>query len=221
MSHTIPNAERSNAEGRVGTDKEASMRTRTLALLALSIGSAACGTAAQLSPAPEAAVAPVGPGEGAVASDAGVQVEVRSRAWSGEPVKLETAVTPLFVVVTNRSNRPVLVRYRSIALMQGGLAYPALSPNDVDETVTDDYVYPDYGHYWGGWSSYRYIELPTRDMVLMALPEGVLAPGEKIEGFLYFEDLDDDITDVEFQMQLVDPAARKAFGLIEIPFVAY
>ena len=199
------------------------MRTRTLAAIALTVSSAACSTAAQLSPAPGAAVAPVGPGEGAIAEAAGVQVEVRSRAWSSDPVTLETEITPLYVEITNNSDHAMLVRYESITLSQGGLVYPALPPYDIDESVIDD-TYPDYsyyGYYWGGWSAYRTVELPTKDMRQLALPEGVLKPGEKITGFLFFDDLDDDISDVEFDVQLVDAATRRRFGVVEIPFVAY
>jgi hypothetical protein len=199
------------------------MSNRTLVALALAIAvsSGACSSAAELSPAPGAPAAPVGPGEGTVASEQGVQLEVRSKAWSGDPVTLETEIIPLFVQITNNGKQPLLVRHRGIALIQGGVAYTAIPPQEIDDTVRDNYVYPDYGYYWAGWSAYRNIELPTQDMIRQALPEGVLSPGQTIQGFVYFEDLDDDITDVMFSMPLLDTSGRRAFGHIEIPFVAY
>jgi hypothetical protein len=203
------------------TDEEANMGTRTLAAILIAVSSAACGEATQLSPAPGAPVAPVGPGEGTVASENDVLVEVRTQAWSADPVTLDSEITPLFVRITNNSKRPLLVRHRAVALVQGGVAYAAIPPHDIDDTVRENYVYPDYGYYWAGWSAYRNIELPTNDMVQLALPEGALEPGKTIEGFLYFEDLDDDDADVMFSMPLVDASSRSAFGNVEIQFIAY
>jgi hypothetical protein len=151
----------------------------------------------------------------------GVRVEVRTQAWSADPVTLDTEITPLFVKITNESKHPLLVRHRAAALVQGGVAYAAIPPYDIEDTVRENYTYPDYGYYWAGWSAYRNIELPTRDMVQLALPEGVLRPGETIEGFLYFEDLDDDIADVMFTLPLIDASSRSAFGNVDIQFVAY
>jgi hypothetical protein len=197
------------------------MNTRILAALALTIASAACGTAAELRPAPGTAVAPAGPGEGAVASDQGVRMEVRSKAWSGDPILLTEEMTPLFIEITNNSDHQLLVRHRSIALLQGGIAYAAIPPHDIEETVRDNFITPAYGYYPGAWSDYSVIELPTRDMVAQALPEGMLEPGQKISGFVFFEDLDDDIAEVVFTAPLVEATKHFTFGNIEIPFEAY
>ena len=197
------------------------MGTRTLAALALAISSAACSHATQLSPAPGAAAAPVGPGIGAVGTETGVRVEVRSQAWSGDPVTLDDEVTPMYVEVTNNSDHSILVRANSVVLIQGGRAHRAKPPYDIHKTVRENYVYPGYGYYWAGWAAYQTVELPTADMVRLALPEGVLKPGEKIQGFLYFEHIDDDVSEVTFTFPVTDASSKKPFGYIDIPFVAY
>ena len=102
----------------------------TLAVTAVVMSAAACGqNSTVLRPGENALVAPVGPGEGAVASDAGVRLEVRSRAWSGDPPTLETEITPLLVKITNDSPHPMLVRYEDLTLTQGGIRYTAIAWN--------------------------------------------------------------------------------------------
>jgi hypothetical protein len=61
--------------------------------------------------------------------------------------------------------------------------------------------------------------LPTPDMMQRALPEGVVQPGGRITGFLYFEDLDD-ARRARFTFDLVDARSGVQFGRIEIPFRA-
>ena len=228
------------------------MRCASLAAIALVLSSAACTqNETVLRPGANAQVAPAGRGQGAVASNAGVRVEVRSRAWTGEPENLETEITVLHVTLANRSQRPMLVRYQDIKVTQGGVAYAAIAPYDIDEDVEEDYYFADYPYqryrvaphlaryyprshvadpfwwddpyyyHWSSWPTYVSIELPTPDMVEAALPEGVLAPGESIAGFLYFEELDDDVADVRFTVDLIDASNRSRFGRIAVPFVAY
>jgi hypothetical protein len=242
----------SELQGREGPGIGGRMGKGILTAFAFAVSAAACGqNATYLRPGSGADIAPAGRGQGAIASDAGVQVEVRSRAWSGDPVNLETEITPLYVTLTNKSSHPVLVRYRDFDLTQGGVSYAAIPPYDIDEDVTEDYYFADYPyngyrvaphlaryyprlrvadpfwwddpyyHYWGSWPAYVTIDLPTRDMIEAALPEGVLMPGQQISGFLYFEELDDDISEVEFTVDLIDASTRAAFGQVAVPFVAY
>jgi hypothetical protein len=228
---------------------EVIMNIRSLLAVALVVSGAACSRATQLEPGPGAMPAPAGPGEGAVASDAGVQVEVRTDAWRGDPATLEQVVTPVFVELTNNSTHPVLVRYESVKLRQNGQTYEAMPPYDVEGSLAEPFTIYDYPYsgfeiaphlrryyprlrvadpFWWDRAFYdrmvpafRSVALPTSDMVRMALPEGVLDPGGRVAGFVYFEDVDDDIPNVTFTTDLVDPGTRMAFGRVEIPFVAH
>jgi hypothetical protein len=66
--------------------------------------------------------------------------------------------------------------------------------------------------------SFQTINLPTGDMIQKALPEGVVEPGGRVSGFLYFEDPDDDVGRVTLTHELTTPMGTK-FGQIQIPLL--
>lgn len=172
------------------------------------------GCATQLRPAPEAVMLP-GPGQAAVAEAAGVRIVASADAWRGDPESLERVVTPMLVRVENDGAVAVQVRYEDFALVAAdGRRFVAIPPFNVRGVVStlDRDVYPVYGFrvspfyphlavapgvypfdpfyydpYWPYW--HRWVTLPTGDMVQKALPEGVLQPGGRATGFLYFEDV--------------------------------
>lgn len=210
---------------------------------------AACGQATNLTPAPGTQPAPSGVGSGAVASSAGVEIEARAGAWRGVPQTLEQEVTPLLVTITNNSDQPMLIRYSAFRLSGvNGKQFGAMPPFDIDEEVTETITvdafpytgftvapylrryYPrltaadafllDRAFYSRMVPVFRTIRLPTGDMVQKALPEGVLAPGSRVAGFLYFEDLDDDVANVTFTADLLNASTQASFGNISIPFTA-
>jgi hypothetical protein len=93
--------------------------------------------------------------------------------------------------------------------------YPGLTPF-AGPFVYDPFFYTSY------YPRFVQLQLPTGDMVQKALPEGVLEPGGRMSGFLYFEDVD--IGDVNgdddmgrFLMDLVDASTTRALGTIAIP----
>lgn len=104
----------------------------------------------------------------------------------------------------------VAPHYRSV--------YPSLSVYTADPFFFDPYY---YSHYYPYWQRVR-VELPTREMLRRALPEGVLAEGGRLEGFLYFERVEEtrDAMPVRFHADLVDVATGRMFATIHIPFVA-
>jgi hypothetical protein len=69
-------------------------------------------------------------------------------------------------------------------------------------------------------TTYRSIQLPTADMVQRALPEGVLAPGGRAAGFIYFQRLDRDIGTVTLNVEVVDANEGSTLGVARIPFEA-
>jgi hypothetical protein len=56
--------------------------------------------------------------------------------------------------------------------------------------------------------------------VQRALPEGMLSPGGKAEGFVYFEALDRDAGTVTISVDVVDAHSGETVGTARIPFVA-
>jgi hypothetical protein len=70
-----------------------------------------------------------------------------------------------------------------------------------------------YDHYFGYWRA----ELPTREMLELALPEGVLDPGGQVTGYLYFE-LVEDADRVNLQADIVTAEGTEIIGQAAIPF---
>jgi hypothetical protein len=73
-----------------------------------------------------------------------------------------------------------------------------------------------YGHYGRAWET---VELPTDAMLERALPEGSLEPGGSLEGYLYFEKVEPDVSRVRFRMDLLNAGQGKELGTVEIPFL--
>jgi hypothetical protein len=222
------------------------MRGRLAYTLVTGLAVAACGSStAELTPGPGAQPSPQMHG-GAVAEFAGIRVNASADRWSGDPANLESEVTPVLVRIENTSLRPLVIRYQNFEFMDpAGRNYQAIPPYKIDESMTEAVTVPAYEWHsfavaphlsryyygrrsWGdpffydaAWFSDRYtvwrrIELPTPDMVRMALPEGVLEPGGSAEGFIYF-DLKDDDAQITFSMNLVTPGGIH-FGKVQIPF---
>lgn len=87
--------------------------------------------------------------------------------------------------------------------------------------VYDTYGYSAYDTgYYGTYADYwDNVQLPTREMIARALPEGVVEPGGRVQGFLYFEKVDGDaVPRVRFRADLQDAGGGRTFGEISIPF---
>ena len=182
----------------------------------------------------------------AVITTAGVTVEIDTRAWSGEPERLNR-VLPVLVEITNDSEEPIRVRSESFALATAsGEQVTATPPFDLNGTEIEwdpafvpFYAYhPFLGYYPYASRFYRYrrlaypppdrvrsVRLPTSDMISAALPEAVVEPGDRTTGFIYFVD-DDEVVDldnagrVDFQAELVNAETGASIATIEIPLVA-
>lgn len=72
-----------------------------------------------------------------------------------------------------------------------------------------------YDTYYPRWT----VRLPTRDMLEMAIPEGVIEAGGSVSGFLYFPDLDSRVRQVDFQAQLIQGRDGQRMGALQLPFV--
>jgi hypothetical protein len=191
------------------------MRSRWLALVAaLALGALSCA-AGKMLPAASARVVPGAP-ETATAEREGVRVSADGDDWSASPADLPEHLTPVKVRIVNHSGAPVLIEYRQFSLLGGrGRVYHAIPPVPLEHaegaaTIEPVYaasnffvaprfhdVYPTLAAWSqpldrdGDPSAERYQlwgrDLPTRAIRRLGLPEGVLADGGEISGFLYFE----------------------------------
>jgi len=77
-------------------------------------------------------------------------------------------------------------------------------------------------HYYGHHGpSIQRLELPTESMLVRALPEGVVQPGGRVTGFVYFEELAEEPGaqgPYALRFDLVDARTEEPFGRVEIPF---
>lgn len=74
----------------------------------------------------------------ATAEAEGVRVWVDGTAWRGEPLDLATRMTPLRVIIENRSTEPLRVAYRDFQLVGGsGFRYAAVAPLEATGAVSE------------------------------------------------------------------------------------
>ncbi len=211
---------------------------RTLSVVAGVLLLAACATT--LKPAPEAMTSPSW-GLGAMGEAGGVRILARPGAWIGYPRQLDTALTAVLVVVENDDSHRVRLRHEDFALVRAdGRRLVAIPPFEIRGTVAEpiDVPYPAFysswffvGHrhfvydpFWGPFYSYpsfAYVPLPTGDMIQKAIPETVVEPGGRVQGFVYFPLLrKEDRGPMAFTADLVDARTQQRFATVTIPFVA-
>lgn len=151
----------------------------------------ACGGRTQLIPAHQ--IGRLSP-DAVVAREGDVRVVVRTDAWTGQTVE-PRQLFPVELTVDNGSTRPLRLRGQDVAL-----------------------VMPD-GQRMGPFNAAD-LELanPARDnLATRALSDGVVTPGARVSGFLYFPELPDE-DDLQLRIELIDATSGTRFGVIEIPF---
>jgi hypothetical protein len=142
----------------------------------------------------------------------GVALSVRPSAWRGSPWDLGDYVTPFLIALSNGAAAPLRYDYIDIRLFDDSrFQYTALPPEEVErilrwrsdgdarlaavgappvirrrvtpEPIWDPWWHP-YG--WYGWPWYYPGAPLTGEIYARALPMGVLQPGARLEGFVYF-----------------------------------
>ena len=81
----------------------------------------------------------------------------------------------------------------------------------------DDNYFLDPLYYQSYYGTLRQIGTPSDEMLARAIPEGVLANGGRISGFLYFEHLPKEEPVPRFVADLVNAQTSNIFGTIVIP----
>lgn len=180
----------------------------------------------------------------ALYEDNGIRVTVDADEWRGKPDELP--VTPLKVRIVNHSGRAIRVLYEDFAVEddQGGHVYRALpvvpldaSPASIRPTYASDKffvaarhrdAYPTltpwpqelprdadlYRRQFHAWHE----GLPTREMQRLGLPEGVLADGGEVAGFLYFPQARGSDDRVHVKVNLDDGDTAEPVATVDLPF---
>lgn len=199
----------------------------------------------RMTPAPSAHVVPGAP-NAASAQEQGVRVAASVEDWRGRPLDLPKLMTPLKVRIVNQSGKPLRILYERFELAGGrGRVYRPLPvvpiDHDREAAVNPTFgaanfyvgpryhdVYPTlpawsqplprdtefYDRQYERWSK----DLPSTEMQRMALPEGVLADGGQVSGFLYFEQATGREDRLLFRAGLDDGNDGQPVASIEIPF---
>ena len=204
---------------------------------------AGCARTPVLVPAPDSSLQVTG--STVVDKIKGVSVAVSGDKWKGD-FQVRDFVTPMEVTINNRHGSLLKIGYNLFSLRDtSGNLYSVLPPYSVKGTIREYgssyycpgfYVapyysqfyprmpgYPDpfyydpfyYDYYYNCW---RDVNLPTPEMLDLALPEGVLENGAKATGFLYFEKIGE-ADRYTFEMDLVDAKTGERFGTVSIPFI--
>lgn len=186
--------------------------------------------------------------DAAIDRSQGVRMIVQTTPWPGQHL-IEMEVTPVRVHIANDSGGMVAVRYDNFVIVnEKGETYRALHPyqthGDVPPTTVSEQVeQPRFEHdafavaahqrqlYQGVFQTYdgafvpsheaEYLwgDMPTPEMRAWALPEGVVQPGGHIEGYLYFEKVDDGDETLTVRATLDRPGTSEKVADFSLPFV--
>jgi len=144
----------------------------------------------------------------AVYEDENIRVTVRYGGWVWFPHDLPYHLTPFHVVVENRGDTPLEITYRDIVLVDSrGVQYSALDPGSAVAAVAGA---PRYGFvvefvygtpYVGlGVGSVPYERGYGREIVSRAFIPTRLGPGNRAEGFVYFQRLPGGVEEVSLRL---------------------
>ena len=152
------------------------MKSRLILVAGVVAASACARSYAELSPAVGATPAGAGPGEGAVANVANVELVARTQAWHFDPPDLETKATPVLLEFTNNRDHPIVLRYDHIVLADAaGHHLDVIPPYDIDGKVSVPVTVQNPG-YFGAYTyaPYLYPIAPTYLRATSAYNGGVV-----------------------------------------------
>lgn len=128
------------------------------------------------------------------------------------PFRIEGTVDePVMATTYTPISEPAFVYDRFEVAPVYSSIYPGLTPF-ADPFYYDRTYYDDTFTYWGE------VALPTDEMLVQALPEGVVNDGGYVEGWVYFQRVPTDISTVTLRADVVNPRTNDEIGEIEIPY---
>lgn len=188
----------------------------------LLLGALACGSS-RLAPASNADVA-AGAGDIALArSRDGVTLAARAEAWPGSP-RVEQELTPIQIQLDNRSAAPIRAALSDIRLVTDGGALVAREPASIDiepQATTVGKTAADVDSMTGIYEfSPRdpFKAALVRQIQSLSLPEGPIASGERVQGFVYFDPLPEDVRSATLEVTVRHDPAGPAHAVLSIPF---
>jgi len=239
-----PRSGTARAKRSLGVTLEAGKESHTMKrLVAAAIAAFALEACVDQRVLEPAAGAPLAQGRQNVAETAaaGVIVRVTGDSWKGDPPGLGILFTPVRVTIENHSGKTLRIGHRDFSLSgSSGFHYVAKAPIKAHGTLSGPgltsaasqphsaLVYPPVDAwpagvayapmYYDGFDAKWPEKLPTQEMLSQALPEGALADGGAIAGFVYFQSVTGRESAVEFEMTLVNEIDGQTFGRVTIPF---
>lgn len=124
----------------------------------------------------------------------------------------EMAIAPIAV----RSGSPIKPEWKGEQFEVAG-AYVPLYRDAPAAKETLDYDAAYYNQYYSEWQQG---DLPNNDVMKRALPEGILRPGGRVEGYLYFENVPEKTKQVQLRTTLVNAETEQVMDRVSIPFVS-
>lgn len=177
-----------------------------------------------------------------------IHILVETQAWPGDPPQIKSKVIPIRVTIKNKSGNLLRVRTSEFAFENNnGKRYPALPPYNIKGTIEEpfnpgfsydhfliapyyssfypkispcpnDFMYDQtyYDTFYPALIQYR---LPTKEMIRLALPDGVIDVGGYLSGFLYFQNIPTKEREIKFVAKLINAVSGDLMGTISIPFI--
>jgi len=155
-------------------------------------------------------------------SDRPVRVQLSKLKLTSPEAESYTALPPLKISGTAPVAEPPrgwIARGPDYQAIGFGMA-PAYATVYNTELLRHPSVFPYDALYYGTYRDWPAQQLPTPEMIGRALPEGVLEPGGRVQGFVYFQKIPRDVKSVTFSAQFdnADEDTAQRVASVRIPF---
>jgi hypothetical protein len=168
---------------------------------------------------------PSAPGNTAIARSDGITVGADAQAWNGAPW-VAAKLTPILLDIINQSAEPVHGSVADIQLLTEDEQLPALPPAAIDLDPQATTVGKTAAEFDSRAGSYEYRQKNPAELAMdreiqrMAFPEGFIASGHRVVGFVYFGQLPDDTDSATLRVVLRRAPAGPVHATLDIPFSA-
>ena len=193
-----------------------------IALGLISLLILACATRLVPVPAPDAIILPNGMSQ--TLEREGVVITVTSDAWRYDPIDVDYLFTPFHLTVENKTGTEIaIVKERIFMFDETKRQYGVVSPEEVDRAVTPRFnnspffFYGGHRYYrgpgdhdaWGwGFDAAFPINTYSSDVIPAAFHFGPIAPGAKVMGFIYLQELSPEAREATLEVQSFRPDGK-------------